>query len=128
LRRLFRLEPEYSKAYHNLGLALENGGKLEDAVFHYEKALQLNPDLAQAYIYLNEREYKTSTGDLFEVLADGSAIITYARKLWDFFRGLFEISFSNIFELFQIEDDFQSYCSVIDQALCESAAFRGCET
>ena len=78
--------------------------------------------------YLNEREYKTSTGDLFEVLADGSAIITYARKLWDFFRGLFEISFSKIFELFQIEDDFQSYFSVIDLALCGSTAFRGCET
>lgn len=78
--------------------------------------------------YLNERQYKAGTGPLFETLADEAAPITYARRLWDFFRGLFEISFSKIFELFHIEDDFQSYLSVFDQALSESTPFRGCET
>ena len=78
--------------------------------------------------YLNEREYKAGTGSLFEALVDETATITYARRIWDFFRGLFEISFSKIFELFQIEDQFQSYFSVLDQAISEFLPFRGCET
>jgi hypothetical protein len=78
--------------------------------------------------YLNEREHKASTGSLFEALCDDTAVITYARRLWDFFRGLFEISFSKIFELLQIEDDFQSYFSVLNNAVAEFAPFRGCET
>jgi len=78
--------------------------------------------------YLNEREYKAGTGPLFEALADETATVTYARRLWDFFRGLFEISFSKIFQLFQIEDDFQSYLSALNQTLSEFTPFRGCET
>jgi hypothetical protein len=107
-----------------LGLGKEQSNSFQGQVF-----ATTNSFLRYAVLtYLNEREYKTSTGDLFELLADTSAVITYARKLWDFFRGLFEISFSKIFELFQIEDDFQSYFSVIDRVLCQSVPFKGCET
>ena len=118
------VEVFFKESKQLLGLGKEQSNSFQAQVF-----ATTNSFLRYALLnYLNELEYKTSTGDLFEVLADGSAIITYARKLWDFFRGLFEISFSKIFELFQIQDNFQSYCSVIDQALCESAPFRGCET
>ena len=107
-----------------LGLGKEQSNSFQAQVF-----ATTNSFLRYAVLsYLNEREYKTTTGDLFEALADGSAIITYARKLWDFFRGLFKITFLKLFELFQIEDDFQSYFSIIDQAICASHPFKGCET
>jgi hypothetical protein len=104
-------------------------GKEQSKSFQAQVFATTNSFLRYALLnYLNEREYKTSRGCLFETLADETATITYARRLWDFFRGLFEISFSKIFELFRIEDDFQSYLSVLDQTLSEFAAFRGCET
>jgi hypothetical protein len=78
--------------------------------------------------YLNETEHRGSAGSLFEHLVDESAQITYAQKLWEFFRGLFKISFSKIFELFKIEEEFQSYFSILDQLISESAPFRRCET
>jgi hypothetical protein len=78
--------------------------------------------------YLNETEHKRSPGNLFEHLVDEAAHITYARRLWEFFRGLFKISFSKIFELFSIEEEFQSYFSILDQLISESVPFRRCET
>ena len=45
---------------------------------------------------------------LFEELADTTVTFTYARRIWQFFQGLLEISIQKIFELFQIEDDFHS--------------------
>jgi hypothetical protein len=78
--------------------------------------------------YLNETEHNGSPGSLFEHLVDQTAQITYAQKLWEFFRGLFKISFSKIFELFSIEEEFQSYFSILDQLISESVPFRRCET
>jgi hypothetical protein len=78
--------------------------------------------------YLNERENNMGIGALFEELADEAATFTYARRIWQFFRGLFEISFSKIFELFEIEDDFQSFFDTLDQAVSGSAPIIGCET
>jgi len=77
--------------------------------------------------YLNETEC-SSPGSLFENLVDETAHITYAQKLWDFFRGLFKVSFSKIFELFKIEEEFQSYFTVLDQLVSNSAPFSRCET
>jgi hypothetical protein len=37
-------------------------------------------------------------GDLFQSLVDESATITYAQRLWDFFRGLFSVAISQIFD------------------------------
>lgn len=78
--------------------------------------------------YLNETEHKRSPGNLFEHLVDEAAQITYAQRLWEFFRGLFKISFSKIFELFKIEEEFQSYFSILDQLISESVPFKRCET
>jgi hypothetical protein len=118
------VEVFFKESKQLLGLGKEHSNSFQAQVF-----ATTNSFLRYALLnYLNEREYKTGTGPLFETLADETATVTYALRLWDFLRGLFEISFSKIFELFQIEDDFQSYLSVLNQALSESTPFRGCET
>ena len=78
--------------------------------------------------YLNILENQNGYGTLFEDLADESTVITYGQKLWLFFRGLFKVSFSKIFELFKIEDDFQSYLNALEQAIYDSTPILGCET
>lgn len=78
--------------------------------------------------YLNESENEASTGRLFEHLADETAQITYAERLWQFFRGLFKVSISKIFDLFKIEEQFQSYFLVLDQLISESLPVCKCET
>ncbi len=86
-------------------------------------------DLRYAVLnYLNETENKGSPGRLFKHLADETAQITYAEKLWEFFRGLFKVSFSKIFEVFKIEEEFQSYFSILDQLISAAEPFRRCET
>jgi len=65
---------------------------------------------------------------LCEQLADETATFTYAHMIWQFFKGLFEISFSKIFELFEIEDDFQSFFDTLNQSVSRFAPIRGCET
>ncbi|MGA8181654.1 MAG: hypothetical protein WB792_16460 [Desulfobacterales bacterium] len=65
---------------------------------------------------------------MFEHLADEAAQITYAQKLWRFFRTLFAISFSKIFELFKIEEEFQSYFHAFEQAVVDFISALGCET
>ena len=64
--------------------------------------------------HLNEIENKQSAGWLSVTLVDDAAVITYAYRIWDFFRGLFRIRFSKVFELFKIEDDFQSYFHALE--------------
>ena len=78
--------------------------------------------------FLNEKENFATTGSLFQQLADQSAITTYAQRLWDFFRGLFHISFSTMFYLFKIEEESSSYINALTEILCASAPIRGCET
>ena len=78
--------------------------------------------------YLNEVENYPTLGGLFESIADDSAAVTYSHRLWQFFYGLFNICFSKIFELFEIEDDFQSYIDVLGESLTDLSPFKGCET
>ena len=78
--------------------------------------------------YLNEAERYATFGRLFESLVDDTAVNTYAQRLWDFFQGLFKISFSKIFDLFDIQEEFQPYLNSITQALKESTPIVGCET
>lgn len=78
--------------------------------------------------YLNEKEHYMGVGPLFEELADKTATFTYAQRIWQFFKGLFQISFSKIFELFEIEDDFQSFIDTLNQSVCRFAPIKGCET
>lgn len=78
--------------------------------------------------YLNEKENKIGLGPLFEDIADESATITYASRIWEFFRGLFKVSLSKIFALFDIEDDFHSFFNVFDNAVVDSIPHLGWET
>jgi hypothetical protein len=78
--------------------------------------------------YLNEKEHNMGVGSLFEELADETAAFTYAHRIWQFFKGLFEISFSKIFELFEIEDDFQTFFDTLNQSVSRLAPIQGCET
>jgi hypothetical protein len=57
-----------------------------------------------------------------------SATIAYARRLWDFFRGLFSVAISKIFDLFKIEEQCSPYIDAFSQALSASTPFQGCET
>jgi tetratricopeptide (TPR) repeat protein len=62
-RRAIELDPSYAEAHHNLGLALAEEGRHEEAVAQYRKALSLpiypTPEvgyynLGNAYFYLNK--------------------------------------------------------------------------
>ena len=78
--------------------------------------------------YLNEKEHHMGVGPLFQELADETATFTYAQRIWQFFKGLFEISFSKIFELFEIEGDFHSFFDTLNQSVCRFAPIQGCES
>ena len=78
--------------------------------------------------FINEKENCNTMGDLFKSLVDESATITYARRLWDFFRDLFSVTISKIFDLFEIEEQCSSYINAFSQVLSTSTPFQGCET
>ncbi|MDM8552534.1 transposase [Desulfobacterales bacterium HSG2] len=78
--------------------------------------------------YLNEKENHATPGTLFEHLADDCAVISYSQRLWDFFRGLFVVSFESIFSIFETEGDFQTYIEILTDALKGSTPIGGCET
>jgi hypothetical protein len=78
--------------------------------------------------FIYEKEHCTTMGDLFQSLVDESATITYARRLWDFFRGLFSVTVATLFDLFKIEEQCSSYIDTFSQVLSTSAPFQGCET
>ena len=78
--------------------------------------------------FLNEKENCNTMGDLFQSLVDESATITYARRLWDFLRGLFSVAVSKIFDLFEIEEGSSSYIDAFTHCLSTSEPFQGCET
>lgn len=78
--------------------------------------------------YLNHAENHGTLGSLFEHIADASAVKTYAHRLWDFFRDLFMISFSKIFDTFQIDEDVLSYIEALTDALKGLEPFQGCDT
>ena len=78
--------------------------------------------------FLNEADGSATTGDLFQKIADESAVITYAQRLWEFFRGIFHVSFSKIFDLFEIEEHCSSYINTLMQVLSSYTPLQGCET
>ncbi len=78
--------------------------------------------------YLNVAENFSTMGGLFEILADDTAIKTYSVRLWEFFRALFRVSFSKIFDLFEIEEDFHDYIEALEHTLSGFTPFQGCET
>ncbi len=50
--------PSFAEGYFNLGLALEQGGKLEQARAALEKSLQLKPGLRGAHLFLGIVDYR----------------------------------------------------------------------
>jgi len=78
--------------------------------------------------FLNQIEKYPTMGGLFEHLAEQSGMVTYAHRLWEFFKGLFKHSLKCIFALLQIEDDLSPFIDSIDQALCSHLKIKGCET
>ncbi|RLB80785.1 MAG: hypothetical protein DRH24_10095 [Deltaproteobacteria bacterium] len=78
--------------------------------------------------YLNKFENYSILGELFDHIADESAVKTYAHRLLDFFRGLFLVSFSTIFDLFKINEDFHNYLDALTDTLKGFTSFQGCET
>jgi hypothetical protein len=77
---------------------------------------------------LNEKENFTTLGELFQDITDETATITYAQRLWDFFRGLFRVTISKIFALFEIEEEDSSYIRALLQAITGSTPLQGCAT
>jgi len=78
--------------------------------------------------FLNEIEKYPTMGGLFEHLAEQSGMVTYAHRLWAFFKGLFKHPLKCIFALLKIEDDLSPFIDSIDQALCTHLRIKGCET
>jgi len=78
--------------------------------------------------YLNKFENYASKGELFEYIADQSAVLTYAQRLWDFFREMLGVSIAAIFKLFSIEDDISTYVETVNESLQAYLPIRGCET
>ena len=114
----------YKESKQMLNLGKEQSNSFQAQVFS-----TTNSFLRYAlFSYLNQKENRSGLGLLFEDLVDETASLTYAARLWQFFKGLFKISFSKIFGLFKIEEDFQTYYNVLEQALQQSTPILGCET
>ena len=43
-----RIKPDYTEAHYNLGVALEQVGRVQEAMVHYEQPPRLTPDLPEA--------------------------------------------------------------------------------
>ncbi|MEM1212751.1 MAG: tetratricopeptide repeat protein [Planctomycetota bacterium] len=53
LERALKLEPNFPEAHNNLAYTLRKQGEdhYDKALAHYNKAIELNPELAEAYMY-----------------------------------------------------------------------------
>ncbi len=78
--------------------------------------------------YMNKFDNHSTLGELFDQLVDQTAVISYAHRLWDFFRGLFMVSFSTLFKILEINEEFQPYCNALTEAISDFGPFQGCET
>ena len=43
------IKPDYAEAHNNMGVALKEQGKLDEAIEAYNKALSIKPDFTEAY-------------------------------------------------------------------------------
>jgi tetratricopeptide (TPR) repeat protein len=43
-----RIRPDYAEVYYNLGIVLENAGRVQEAIRHFEQALRINPGAIEA--------------------------------------------------------------------------------
>ena len=47
-----RINPNYAKAFNNLGIALRKAGRIDEAIDCYKRAIEIDPDFATAYVNL----------------------------------------------------------------------------
>jgi len=52
-RESVKADPDFAKAHYNLGVAYDMDGNIEDAIFHYQKAISLKPNLIGAEAHFN---------------------------------------------------------------------------
>jgi tetratricopeptide (TPR) repeat protein len=64
---LYLIGPDYAAAHYNLGLALMQTGKIEEAIAHYQQALLIKPDYAAAHYNLGVALMQT--GKIEEAIA-----------------------------------------------------------
>ena len=68
-RRAIEIDPNYSMAHNNLGIALKKTGDLKGAVENYRRAIEIDPKNKDAYHNLFIlMETKGSAGELLEVM------------------------------------------------------------
>ena len=49
IEKALEIKPDYAEAHNNLGLALAEGGRTDEAITHYRKAMEIKPGYAQAH-------------------------------------------------------------------------------
>ena len=50
--RTIQLKPDHAQAYSNLGIALQDSGRAEEAIAAFRRAIELNPALARTHVNL----------------------------------------------------------------------------
>jgi tetratricopeptide (TPR) repeat protein len=60
LQRALKLCPNHPDAHNNLAVVLENEQHYTQAIHHYQRTLQIDPDYYDAWIGIGEAYYKQS--------------------------------------------------------------------
>ena len=55
------LNPKHTDAYNNLGKIFYENGKFQEAVTHYQKAIEIEPNFSDAYFNLGNSLIKTGS-------------------------------------------------------------------
>lgn len=70
-REAIKISPKRSETYNNLGIALKEQNKIQEALYNYEKAITLQPTFCEAY---------NNIGVLFQSLKKYDKSIPYFKK------------------------------------------------
>ena len=66
-KKALEINPQFSKAYNNLGYTLYLEGKIDESVEHYQKAIEYDPNLHVAKINLGNSYLKENAPELAEI-------------------------------------------------------------
>jgi tetratricopeptide (TPR) repeat protein len=66
-KRALRVHPDYHDALHNMGIALEELGRTDDALQMYDSAVEADPDSPEAYLSIAELLEDISPDDIDEI-------------------------------------------------------------